>query len=636
MSESAALLDGWLAAEGPLLLYGGMGTGKSTLAAALGRALERRGRRVSCIGADPGTPAFGVPGAACRAVWRQGRWQCLDVEPLCTLDAARFRLPLVRAVARLTQRAGGGLLMVDAPGVVRGVASAELFHGLADAAGAVVAGVLVRPHERAPLESELDAWQGAVFRLRAHAAAARPGRAGRAAWRTQLWRRYLGAGVRHDWPLSALALAGTPPPVSAEAAWPGRQVAAFRRGRFLGMGEVERLAGGYLHVRMRAGLALAAAPDALLVRDAIRDPAGWLVTAAPAGRGSRTPAPAASPPEGVTARAGKVSLNLVNGVFGDPLVALRVANLRHSVLFDLGDAEPLALRHLHRVRDVFVSHTHLDHIGGFPKLLRAALSGDGAAFRIFGPAGLCGHVAAFIDGFRWDRIGDAGPVFEVAEIHPGALHRERIQPGRGREILGTQPVADGVVMAGPEFTVHAAALDHRIPVMAYALRLPDESRVHVARLRAAGYAPGPWLSELKALVAAGREEATVTPPGGRPEPVSVLRAAFVDEVPGCKVVYATDLADHASNRRALVELARNADLLICEATFRNRDRARARSTQHLTTRACAEIALSANVARLLPMHFSRRYTHDVDGVYHELADVCRGTPLADAVIRAGR
>ena len=53
-----------------------------------------------------------------------------------------------------------------------------------------------------------------------------------------------------------------------------------------------------------------------------------------------------------------------------------------------------------------------------------------------------------------------------------------------------------------------------------------------------------------------------------------------------------------------------------------RDRDQAKRTQHLSTKACAEIANRAEVGQLLPFHFSKRYLGDVPAVYRELAQLC--------------
>jgi len=58
------------AADQRVLLFGASGIGKSTLAAHLAGILAREGRSCFCINADPGSPAFGVPGAVCLGSWR--------------------------------------------------------------------------------------------------------------------------------------------------------------------------------------------------------------------------------------------------------------------------------------------------------------------------------------------------------------------------------------------------------------------------------------------------------------------------------------------------------------------------------------------------------------------------------------
>jgi ribonuclease BN (tRNA processing enzyme) len=99
--------------------------------------------------------------------------------------------------------------------------------------------------------------------------------------------------------------------------------------------------------------------------------------------------------------------------------------------------------------------------------------------------------------------------------------------------------------------------------------------------------------------------------------------------PGDKLVYATDLADTGANRERLVGLARDANTLFCEAAFCEAETERAASTGHLTTRACGEIAVAANVGRLVPFHFSRRYEDDRYQVYGEVRAHCPQTVVPE-------
>src|SRR5262245_20923935 len=127
-----SLLRTRLSGRQRVLLFGPPGSGKSTLAAKLAAMFGQCGEACACISGDPGSPAFGVPGAVCMGRWSDNGWQCTDVEPLCSLDAGRFRLPLIQALSRLIKRAPRHLVLLDAPGVVRGAAAAELLAGIAE------------------------------------------------------------------------------------------------------------------------------------------------------------------------------------------------------------------------------------------------------------------------------------------------------------------------------------------------------------------------------------------------------------------------------------------------------------------------------------------------------------------------
>ena len=76
-----------------ILLWGAMGAGKSTLALELARWFGRHHGGGRILALDPGSPAFGVPGALNRGRWDGDALHWDGCRALCTLDAARFRLP---------------------------------------------------------------------------------------------------------------------------------------------------------------------------------------------------------------------------------------------------------------------------------------------------------------------------------------------------------------------------------------------------------------------------------------------------------------------------------------------------------------------------------------------------------------
>ena len=330
-----------------------------------------------------------------------------------------------------------------------------------------------------------------------------------------------------------------------------------------------------------------------------------------------------------TVRIGDVSACMVNGVFGDPLLQLQMLHQRRNLLFDLGDPGRMSARMAHRVTDVFLSHTHADHIGGFLWFLRSR-PGWPDTCRIVGPAGVARQIAGLVDGILWDRIEERAPRFEVREWHRNTLRCFRVVAGRrGAEAIAEQPVEAGIIWREPGFLVRATELDHGTPVLAYAIELRARINVCSNRLRALKLTTGPWLQELKQHYLAGDHQHVIDLPDGSRKTVAQLQEQVLMSTAGEKLVYATDFADTAVNRSRLVELAKGAHSLFCESTFMLADEAQARRTRHLTTRACAEIANRARVRYLLPFHFSMRYVNNVDALYRELAGFCRNTVTPD-------
>ncbi len=628
--SAGLIIDRVLTTDRRVLLFGESGIGKSTLAAHLAASLEHAGRPCTSIGADPGSPAFGVPGAVCLGAWQEDGWRLVDLEPLCTLDGGRFRLPLVSAVRRLARNIDHGMVLVDAPGVVRGVAGAELLVGLVEAAAIDTVLVIAGSGRKPPLVNELQTLGCEVVSVEPSQNARRTGPRKRARERTRLWDDYLHHAGMGSITLAETGVTGTPPPLTAETDWRGRQIALLKKGRLLAMGEVLDLTPNTLKVRIAA---TRDTPDQILVRDAARNRQGWLGTARPAGAltvrymppPDVTPYPDIGKSSGPrpVARVGEATASLVNGIFGDPLLHLRLHERKRSILFDLGEGGRLPARLAHQVTDVFISHAHIDHISGFLWLMRSRI-GDLPNCRLFGPPGLTGHIAGMLRGIHWDRIGEWGPRFQVGELHDGRLIVHGLQAGREeRKRIDDRPVPDGLLLDDPAFKVWAVELRHgAIPVLAYGFEQTPKLNVRMDRLMTRNLAPGPWLGELKYHISAGAFGAAIRLPDGSTESAGNLADQLLRITPAQKLVYATDLADSETNREKLIKLARGAHTFFCEAAFLEAERVQAGRSGHLTARGCGEIAQAAAVERLVPFHFSRRYEKNPFAVYDEVKAAC--------------
>jgi ribonuclease Z len=319
----------------------------------------------------------------------------------------------------------------------------------------------------------------------------------------------------------------------------------------------------------------------------------------------------------------------VNDPFGDPALYVDFLFERRALLFDLGDLAPLAARKILRLSHVFVSHTHMDHFAGFDRLLRLCL-GRERELVLYGPPGFVDQVEHKIAAYTWNLVQNYPADFTLtaAELHADhTLQRARFRCRTRfrREALEPDTVRNGVLLDEDSFAVRAVLLDHDIPCLGFALEEKLHMNVWKNRVLELGLPTGPWLKELKRLVRHGAPDDTPVrihwrDHAGEHErtlPVGQLRGEVLQIVPGQKIAYVVDAVYHAENARRIVELVRNADILFMETVFLTQDAERAAARFHLTARQAGSLARAAGVKRLVPLHFSPRYSDDPEVLRRE-------------------
>ncbi len=265
-------------------------------------------------------------------------------------------------------------------------------------------------------------------------------------------------------------------------------------------------------------------------------------------------------------------------------------------LFDCGEAtqhqilrSPLRLSQL---QTIFITHLHGDHIFGLPGLLasRSLQGGSETPVTIYAPRGMQEFLKASLDY--------SGSHLQFP--------------------LDIRVISEGKIYEDDRFEVHAAPLKHRMPCFGYAI---VEKEIPGAfdsdKARELGIAPGPIYGLLKS-------GAIVTLDDGR-----VIDGTSLVGEPrkGRKVVICGDTIFTPK----AVELARDADLLVHEATHLNEDLALAERALHSTATMAAETARQANAARLILTHFSARYEGEfgrLDELLAEARAIFPNTELA--------
>lgn len=292
-----------------------------------------------------------------------------------------------------------------------------------------------------------------------------------------------------------------------------------------------------------------------------------------------------------------LSVRFLGTAASRPTVERNVASLAvmregETLLFDCGEGTQRQMMRYHvsfAVADVFFTHMHADHVIGIIGLMRTmALQGRTDALRLWGPRGAT-RVLRRAEQFGFDRLGFPVEILEMAADEP--LRRSGYQ-------------------------VIPFAVDHRGSAsLGYALvEETRKGRFNPELARELGIPEGPLWGQI-------HRGLPVTLPDGRTIEPSVLVGA---PRPGRRLVITGDTRPCATT----TEAARNADLLIHEATFGDEEGERAAETGHSTAREAALVARVAEVRRLVLTHFSARYSHDASDLEREAKQVFQNTLIA--------
>lgn len=223
-----------------------------------------------------------------------------------------------------------------------------------------------------------------------------------------------------------------------------------------------------------------------------------------------------------------------------------------------------------RLTRVLLTHGHLDHI-----------------------LGLGGLLSTFL---RWEAI-------EELEIYGGRQTLDRVHDLIYDVVLrGNQPpmplrmneIKPGTFLDAEDFTVTAFQVTHRGPdCLGYVFEGKPRRPFLSSKADELGVPFGPERSQLVA------GEMLTLPDGRRVIPDEVLGPLER----GAKLVVVGD----AGRTDDLLEVCRDADMLVIESTYLDEEAEMAKQFSHLTARMGAELAIKAGVKKLVLTHLSRRY-----------------------------
>jgi ribonuclease Z len=246
-----------------------------------------------------------------------------------------------------------------------------------------------------------------------------------------------------------------------------------------------------------------------------------------------------------------------------------------TLLFDCGEGaqqQMMRARTGFTVDAIFVTHWHADHfLGIFGLVQTLSFNGRTAPLTVYGPE----WVHDFVRTIR--HIGKFNLCFPIDAVE----------------------LADGSWVRFDGYTVSAFTADHGLPSLGYVLEEDKRpGRFDRDRAIALGIPAGPLFGRLQ------RGESVTAEKDGQTrvvQPSDVMGALR----PGRKIVYTGDTRPITQRLSAI---ARDADLLIHDATYDDAQKERAAEFFHTTGGQAGEAAAMAGVQTLALVHISSRYT----------------------------
>jgi ribonuclease Z len=265
--------------------------------------------------------------------------------------------------------------------------------------------------------------------------------------------------------------------------------------------------------------------------------------------------------------------------------AILLSYKSENILIDCGEGTQKQFRTAkispNKITRLLVTHWHGDHILGIPGLFQTLKMNEyKKTLYIYGPKGITKQISLLKQLFKIK--------IETKE----------------KEVFGK-------FLEHNEFYLEAKQMDHGLPSLAYSFVIKNQIRLDKKKLKKLKLPNSPLLGKLKQGKDIAFEGKKI-----KAKDVSIIEK-------GKKITFIFDTLPNSN----AISLAKNSDLLICEASFSKEEKEKAHKYLHLTATDAATIAKKAKVKKLILTHISQRYEKNPDKLKEEAKIIFKDVSL---------
>lgn len=300
---------------------------------------------------------------------------------------------------------------------------------------------------------------------------------------------------------------------------------------------------------------------------------------------------------------------------------MNLGTKQEHILFDCGEntVSKLSKSTVHKIKYLFFSHLHIDHIAGFDSFFRVNFNNPNSPIYIYGPEGTAEILHHRFRGFKWNMTENDMGIWRVHDICENKVFGYEFRTSenfKNKEFLGVLEFEMSIRFEN--FEVTPLFLNHSIVSIGYFVKETSKFTVNIEKIEEMNLEKGKWIESLK-----GNYPNNEILINDKVYDLNFLRAMLLNIKEGESFTYLTDFVYDDNSLSEIKRKIPMTDIAVIESQYVENEIDLAVKNKHLISKQSAEIGNVINATKVYLFHFSERYLFNggIDKIIDEAKEV---------------